>query len=166
MPGRSAPPTPESAAEPMQQRIDERARMHARAGMHHHPRGLIDGHQIVVLVEHGERNIFGCGAQGRRVGGLGFDRFPEADGMRGARRCAINQHAAVLNPALNAGAAELRQPFMEQLIQTLARVVGFGCEMQEVKWPVQAAGATGAAASGVSGCVNSGASDCISPRRS
>src|ERR1022692_3412539 len=48
--------------EAAEQRVDQRAGMHSGAGVHHHACGLVDGHEVLVFVEHAQRNGFGFGA--------------------------------------------------------------------------------------------------------
>ena len=57
----------------MQQRVDQRAAVAlvvggACPGMHHHPGGLVDDGEVVVLEDDVERNVFGMGPQRRGVG--------------------------------------------------------------------------------------------------
>ena len=58
MPGRASPPMPISDFAAMgDQRIDQRAVGIARRRMHHQPRRLVDDDEVLVLVDHVERNI-------------------------------------------------------------------------------------------------------------
>ncbi len=56
----------------VQQRVDQRAAIafvvgSACPGVDHHARGLIHHHQVVIFIEHVERDVFGHGAQRRRL---------------------------------------------------------------------------------------------------
>ena len=73
MPGRRSPPTAESDWKRREQGVDQRAGIDAGAGVHHHARGFVDGHEILVFVEHTQWNRFRLGAQRTQLGGLHID---------------------------------------------------------------------------------------------
>ena len=58
-PGPLFPAIPERLAATMEERVDERVRLVAGAGMHHQPRRLVEHKQIFVLKENLQRNLFG-----------------------------------------------------------------------------------------------------------
>src|ERR1035441_91816 len=89
--------------------------MYASAGVDHHAGGLIDGNQVAIFVEDGERDGFGRGAQGGRIGGFHFDGFAGAYGVGGAAGKAGHQDAAGADPLLQAGAAGLGEAFAGQV---------------------------------------------------
>ena len=50
----------------MQQRIDQRAGLVPRRGMHHEPGRLVDHDQVFVLVQHPKRDFLRLGQRGNR----------------------------------------------------------------------------------------------------
>ena len=78
IPGRSAPPTPESAAKRCSSAFTSVPECTPAPRVHHHSGRLVDRHQVVVLVEHRERNVFRGGVQRGRLRGLHVDAVPGA----------------------------------------------------------------------------------------
>src|ERR1035441_3243427 len=97
--------------------------MYASAGVDHHAGGLIDGNQVAIFVEDGERDGFGRGAQGGRIGGFHFDGFAGAYGVGGAAGKTSHPDAAGADPLRKAGAAELGKPLAKQLVEPLGGVL-------------------------------------------
>ena len=62
----------------MKQRIHERAVGFARSRMHHHARGFVDHHDVLIFVEQFDGDCFGGGVQARPLEYLDFDSFPGA----------------------------------------------------------------------------------------
>ena len=54
----------------MQKSVDERAAGDASPGMNYHPGGLVDHHDVVVLIEHNQRDGLGFRLDGGARGGL------------------------------------------------------------------------------------------------
>src|SRR5579859_4486418 len=50
-------------ADVVKQGVDQCSGSHARAHMNHHPSGLVDHHQVVILIDNTHRQIFRHGAQ-------------------------------------------------------------------------------------------------------
>jgi hypothetical protein len=107
----------------VQKGVHESPGMHARTRVHNHAGGLIDGHDVRVFVQDGERYLLrGCMERGR-LGGIDVDRIARAHGVGCALRAAVDQHAAALDPGLNARAANVRQALMQRVIQALAGIL-------------------------------------------
>ena len=96
--------------------------MDARAGVHHHAGGLVDGHQIGIFVQDTQRNLLGFGVQRRELGRLGLDgiAFPHDVGC--AACGVVHPHPSLFDPILQPGAAVDLQMLMQKLVQPLARV--------------------------------------------
>ena len=114
-----------------EQRVDQRAAMHSGSGVYHHARRLVDGDQVLVLVQHAQWDRFRFGAQGRQLVGLHVDAVTQAQYAGGSRRHAVYQHPFALDPILQAGAAELGEALMQRLIQTLAGMFVGGRELHD-----------------------------------
>jgi hypothetical protein len=54
-------------ADVVEQRIDERARRVAGAGMHHHPGRFVQHREVCVLIEDVQRQRFRCDVRGRHI---------------------------------------------------------------------------------------------------
>jgi dihydropteroate synthase len=93
--------------------------------MHHHAGGLINHHHVVILVENFEREFLRLGMERRKIGGRKRDGIARAQQMGGARRRGVHLHAILLDPGLQSRAAVFGQTFMEERIETLARIAGF-----------------------------------------
>ncbi len=91
-----------------QKRVDQRAGNISGACVNGHPRGLVDGDDVVVFVKHIERNRLRFGA-GRwpRMGPHG-DEFPAAQFLRRFRRFTIDEDQPAVDQFLHARARELR----------------------------------------------------------
>jgi len=112
----NAPDAGKAAAAMMDQCIDQRAGPIAGGGMNDQPGGLGDDDDIVVLVEHVQRNIL---AQRRRVFRLGQGDLVDIAGANLAlgvgHRRAVEPNGAVLDQRLHAAAGKFladlgRQP--------------------------------------------------------
>lgn len=66
-------------AEAMQQRVNQGSRMHACARVNDHTGGLIDGHDVGIFVQDGEREWLGNGTKRSGLGGLDFNEVGGAD---------------------------------------------------------------------------------------
>jgi hypothetical protein len=85
-----------------------------------HASGLIDGDDSGVFVEDAERDVFGSGFERWEVGGLEIDQVAGMEGLGGAGGGAIDEGTAGLDPILDSGAAILREPGVEELIEAAA----------------------------------------------
>ncbi len=65
------------------QRIDQRAGLMARGGMHHETPGLVDDDDIVVLIDDIERDILAFGLGGDRLRHVDCDRIARCDVISG-----------------------------------------------------------------------------------
>jgi hypothetical protein len=75
-----------------QERIDQRARLVTRRGMHHQPGGLVDHDEVCVLVHDGERNRLGLYVRRHGGGGQPGHALADLHLPRGDRRLAIHRH--------------------------------------------------------------------------
>jgi hypothetical protein len=117
------------SSEVMQQSVDQRSFVMPCPGVNHHSSGLIDYHDIVILIQDGERQFFGTGFERRKVRGLYSYGCTGSNEMRCANGLAVEEHAPVLDPGLNARAAEFWQTLMHKGVQTLACILGLGNEV-------------------------------------
>ena len=76
--------------------------------MNSHPRSLVDGHDIVVLVKHIERNRFGFGTDRRPRLGTHGDEHPTAKFLGRFRGFAIDQDKTAVDEFLHARARKFR----------------------------------------------------------
>ena len=88
----------------MEEGVDQGVGRMARGGMHDQSGGLVEGQQVVVLVEDFQRDVFGASG-----GGLGLrpgegDDFAGAGMMRGFGGAAIDADKALGEQALNGAA--------------------------------------------------------------
>src|SRR5689334_11394963 len=93
--------------------------MDPSAGMDHHSRWLVDGDQVVILVERSQRNVFRRGAQRSGLGRFDIDALARAHLPRGAPGCPVYQDAAVADPFLDARTAVLGQLLVYQEVEAL-----------------------------------------------
>ena len=103
MPGRSSPPVEESDLKRWSSALTSVPRLRASsvcagAGMDHHARGLVDHRQVVVFIDHVERNVLGHGFErsGMRFAGDG-DALAAAQLERGFGRLAVDQYVALVD---------------------------------------------------------------------
>jgi hypothetical protein len=99
----------EVAAEMMQERVDQRARGRPRRGMDDHARGLVDDHEVGILVQDLQRDRFGHGVDLRRLlhgdgDGVALDRCRA--GVRDDR--AVHSHRPLGDQPGKARAAQRR----------------------------------------------------------
>ena len=106
----------------VQQRVHQRSARVARAGMDHHPGGLVHNDEIVVHQQQFERQIFRRGHQ--RGPGQDFDLngFSSRDPVRGPRRAPVDPHIAFADQFLNPRAAQRRDALREKQIQPASGV--------------------------------------------
>ena len=110
-----------------EERVDERAGDCARASVHDHAGGFVDGDDVVVFVEDLERNRFGFGTDGRAFGDFESDFFAAAKVQRAfLGGVAIDLDEAGCDQFLDASAAELRALGGDETIETRARIGGGG----------------------------------------
>ena len=113
-----------------QQRVHQRSGVNAGARMHHHAGGFIDGDQVRIFVENGERYLFRGGVQGSRPGSrLDVDGLAGSNQIRRAARFAVYADAAVLDPILQTGAAVLGKTLVEHEIQAPSGLLGFQLDL-------------------------------------
>ena len=107
MPGRASPPMPIRLFAAMgDQGIDQGAVGIARRGMHHQPRRLVDHDQVLVLVNHVERNILAARRGGNRVGDgdvVGLAPFDPVVGVFYRRPAACHRALVDQGPAAASG---------------------------------------------------------------
>lgn len=106
----------------MQQSVNQRSGMDARAGVDHHAGGLIDGDEVVVFIEHRERDVLWRGLQRRERRGVHVDEFGAADCVGSTLGDAVNSDAPGFDPPLNTGATELGEAGVKEGIQPRAAV--------------------------------------------
>ena len=66
------------AVEAVDQSVYKCSGMHAGAGVDHHAGGLIDRDHVVILVEHGERDVLSDGVKRWRLSGFDGDCLARA----------------------------------------------------------------------------------------
>jgi hypothetical protein len=87
----------------MQQRIDQRSVEIAGGGVNHKARRLVDDNQVIVLVDHDERNILGLRLGGNGCGHRDSPRLAASELERGlAGRLAAQRYASVRHQRLDA----------------------------------------------------------------
>ena len=70
----------------------------ARTGMNHHARRLVDHRQILILVNHGQRNVLGKSLQRSRFNRpRDFDLFAALQLERCLGRAVVHQHLTLLH---------------------------------------------------------------------
>ena len=111
--------------ETVEKGVHDGSGMHSGARVHHHAGGLVDGDNAFVLIKAGERDVLGGGFE-RRLGRGFDDDFFRAAKEGGRFDCGVvDAHAGLANPALQAGAAVLREFFVEEKVETFAAIGGF-----------------------------------------
>ncbi len=111
-------------AEAVEQGVHQGSRVHAGARVDDHAGGFIDGDDIFIFVEDGERDLFRSGVERSGAGGLDDDGIARSSQVRRAARVAVDADTAVLDPILQAGAAELGKTLVEDEIQALSGLLG------------------------------------------
>ena len=100
------------------QGIDQGSGFIPGAGMHHEACGLFDDDQVLVFINHGERNGFGPGL---RVHGRGDHRFHALAGLQLVAdfSCgnALDRDVAFRDKPLKAGAADLRKGQRQEAVE-------------------------------------------------
>src|SRR5690606_35269472 len=92
----------------MDERVDQRARPVAGAGMHDEARRLAKDDQVVVLVEHVERDVFGLRLGIARLRQGDLDAVAGMDlALRLAYGRAVDAHGPFLDQRLDAAAREI-----------------------------------------------------------
>jgi hypothetical protein len=105
---------------PAKQRADQRAAGIARAGVHGHPRGLVDRQDIVIFVENIQRYRLRFDSQRGSMPNLDANVFTPAQAMRALRRASVDKHQPGGDELLHTGAADVRKPRCDALIQAFA----------------------------------------------
>jgi len=123
--------SPSEFGEPRQQRVDEGAGVVPGAGVDDHARRFVDSDDGGVLVEHVEGKILGEGVEGRGRRRFNFDPFASAHRSGWFGRAAIDADPAGPDPLLKAGAGVLRKAFLQDVVETLARIGGCDIYMQD-----------------------------------
>ncbi len=105
-----------------QQRVDERARVVAGRGMRDQPGGLVDDQQVVVLVQHGQRDALGDerGVHGGRL--LPGDHVRRAQGLARLGRAAVEPDVPLADQRLHARARQVRQRPGQEPVEPVARL--------------------------------------------
>jgi hypothetical protein len=111
------------SAEAMQERVHQRAGMDACPGMYDHAGGLIDGHDVRIFVEDGERDLLRCGMERGWIGWLDVNDIRQPDGIRRTGGVPVNEHVPLLDPSLHTGAADLGKALVHRMIQPFARIL-------------------------------------------
>jgi hypothetical protein len=115
-----------SQGESVQQGVHQGPGVAARAKMHDHAGGLVDGDHGVVLVEHREGYVFGLGPEGRRSGWIHLDALSPTQFERRLGGPSIDAHTPGPDPGLQAGPAELGKCLLEEMVQPAAAGGGGG----------------------------------------
>jgi hypothetical protein len=83
----------------VQQRVDERPAAVSGRRVHDDPRGLVEHDQVLVLVEHGERDGFRRGARGLGIRRDRLDEIARAHAQAGGHLALVDAHASLFDPA-------------------------------------------------------------------
>jgi hypothetical protein len=86
----------------MQQRVHQRAALHARARMHDQARGLLEHEQGIILVHDDERLRLGRDARGAARRHRDDETVTGLELQRGFRGAAVHEHAALRDQLLEA----------------------------------------------------------------
>ena len=91
--------------------VGQRACGIARARMHHHPCRLVDGDDIIILVNNCECDVLGLCAHvgGRSIGDIHDHHIAGFNLMAGGSHHAIHCHMSQIDQALNCAAACVRK---------------------------------------------------------
>src|SRR5215469_8331943 len=92
--------------------------------MHHHSCRLVDRDDVVVLVQHFERNSFRFGARRRPLSQLHLDRVAGPYLLRILRDLSVQPHQALLDQFLRARSGKLRTVCGHGTVQPLPRFFG------------------------------------------
>jgi hypothetical protein len=117
-------------SEAVQQSVDEGSGVNSGSGVHHHAGGLVDGREIVILIQDLERDIFRDSLEGALPGGLNGDLFTPAEEMGRAPGLAVDPHAADLDPFLQARPAELGEALLQDMVEAPAAVLSINGKEQ------------------------------------
>src|SRR5688572_17277815 len=132
-PGRAAveavdDPRPQFPADPaevrdvVQQGVHERAAVMSRGGMDDHPRGLVEHHQVRILVNDAERQRLRERRRGGRRRNLDRERLPRADGRARAKLFPGSADDAVFDQSLDLGPREVRYQGGQEVVEAEAVV--------------------------------------------
>ena len=108
----------------VQQGVHQGAGVVPRGGVDHHPLGLVDHQQPVVLVDDIQGDVLRQHLQFHRVGEGDRHHVPGAEQLLFPRRPAVDQHPAALAKALGGGAAQFLQLPGDGLVQPLVLLPG------------------------------------------
>src|SRR5712675_172747 len=105
------------------ERVHQRAGGIAGACMHGHAGRLVDGQDVLVLVENVERNGFGFGAQRRAWPDFDGDVLAASHAMRALGRASIDEHQSPRDKFLYARPADAIEAGSDALIEAFAGLV-------------------------------------------
>jgi len=112
----------------VKQGVDQRSAADSGAEVHDHPRRLVDGHHVVILIQDFERDRLRIRSQRRRRLRLNPNALPAAQPVAGLDRLgprqALNPGLALSNQSLNARASQRGKPRRQEQVQALA-AIGF-----------------------------------------
>src|SRR5262249_11198675 len=108
----------------VQQRVDDRAAAVTRPGVHHHAGGLVDHHDVGVLVKDRQREIFGDSSRFQGRGEFDLECLSGLDGRARADDADRTDDVPVFDELLNLRARSVRQRARQEGIEPYAVLIG------------------------------------------
>src|SRR5438034_8935971 len=109
------------AAAQAEQRVDQRARVVTRCGVHDHARGLVDDDQVGVLIDEPQGERLRPRSRGMRFGDGELDDVASGHAIRGVRRLAVEPDPPVLYQPGRGRAAQRRRVLSQKPVKTRGR---------------------------------------------
>lgn len=106
---------------PAEQRVDQRARVMARSRVNHHPGGLVDDREVVVLVDDLERNRLRGSVGDVGLRDLELHHVPRRYPIGGIGRLAVDANEVALDETRGSRAAEVVSVLGEKAVQPRGR---------------------------------------------
>lgn len=103
--------------EVMEESVDEGSGVAAGAKVDDEAGGLVDGNDVIVLIEDVEGDVLGEGAEGLQFGRLDRDNIAGAEFRGGFRRGVVDEDAVLFDPRSEAGTREFGQAGGEEVVE-------------------------------------------------
>ena len=112
-------------------RVGKRPRIDSRAGMNNHACRFVDDDEIVIFINHIERDWLCDQLSGPRFGQINFNVIAISQAIARPRDMLIDQHIAVLDSALYTSSADFREMRRDEGVEP--RACGFDAHVQKLK---------------------------------
>ena len=102
--------------------------------VHHHARGFVDHHDVLIFVEQFDGDCFRGGVQARPLEYFDFDSFARGDAVGRSRRFPGDPHAPLLDQFLHARTAQLREVHYQVAVEARTFVFRLDTEILNAGW--------------------------------